>query len=196
MQKLMGLFLVSPRVSLLFSPSFCLLPLGAWLLGLGLLVATPATANASDAAPASTAGLLQTFSFQPTVTLWLCPKGALYPIMQCKPAESAQPKVDLTLQPVGNDANFFQGSWEVRAPGNAVFQSVLVTSFVHEANGPILLIHAGAGFEEEMARHAGVFMEVSQAGIPKQIMTTGDRIAVNQSQEVVVTLELNEIEAR
>ncbi len=140
--------------------------------------------------------LIQTFQFQPTVTEWLCPKGARSILLECKPTESKMAPVTVSLDAVGNENDFFQGGWESQTPDGRIFESVLVTSFVHETEGPVLLISANAGFDPDSAKQSGVFMDVAQSGVPKQLMITGDRQPLNETQEIVITLELNEISAR
>lgn len=137
--------------------------------------------------------LIQTFSFQPTITKWVCPKGARYVLIECQPIEVKMPTVSLKLDSVADDSAFFQGSWESEASEIGAFSSVIVTSFVHDLEGPVLLISLGVGFDGDSARHAGVFMDVAQSGVPKQLMITGDRLPLNEKQEVVLTFEMSSI---
>lgn len=131
-----------------------------------------------------------TLEFQVEETLWVCPPGAIYILLECKQA-SAATSTQVIQMPFDAEGKYAFGSWDQKTD-SGVHSNVLASRYDNVYIGPTLSLIASVGFNDDSNLNSDVFIEMDPLHPVKTVYLTGHRQAAG-NLELVPTLSLTNL---
>ncbi len=107
-------------------------------------------------------------SFEAEKTIYKCPPGAAYPIIECEELEKTVLPLKLELADLGD--GYFQGNWE---DFESAHFEVLASVFDNIYTGHTLSLNISAGYNESTALNNGVYSECDPFHPPFTFLVQG-----------------------